>query len=61
MQLLCLSGYNKKASIEQWKWEQKNMFGARMKIMWEVQFVDPPTQYFYTLTKYWSFVLLMLL
>ena len=31
---------------------QLHMFGARMKIMWEVQFVDPPTQYFYTLTKY---------
>ena len=36
----------KRAPIEQWKWKgplqrQRNMFGARIKIIWEEQLVDP--------------------
>ena len=41
---LCLVAI-KRAPIEQWKWEQRNMFGARTKIMREEQLVNPPIPY----------------
>ena len=45
--ILCLSGHNKKGANRTMKvkrslWEQRNMLGARIKIMWKEQLVDPP-------------------
>ena len=31
--------------------EQRDMFGARIKIMWEEQLVDPPIDYITNITK----------
>ena len=46
--LLGLSGHNEKGAIKNNQAKIglcENMFGARMKIMWEEQFVDPPIHY----------------
>ena len=50
VKLLCLSGHNRKGANRTMKvkrplWEQRNMFGPRIKIMWEEQLVDSPTPY----------------
>ena len=42
-QLLCLSDHKKKVPTR--TIEQRHMVGARIKIMWEEQLVDPPTDY----------------
>ena len=47
--LFCLSGQNKKGSkknneVKRPLLEQRNIFGTRVKIMWEERLVDPPIQ-----------------
>ena len=61
VKLLCLSGHNKKGANRTMKvkrplWEQRNMFGARIKIMWDEQLVDPPIHYLTGVVVPWSSV-----
>ena len=57
IQLLCLSGHNKKGAnknneVKRPLWEWKNKFGARIKIMWEEQIDDPPIHYVIQIYSY---------
>ena len=61
MNLLYLSGQNKKGANRTTKVKrplrrQRNMFGNKIKIMWEEQVVDPPIDYinkwFYVLSLF---------
>ena len=42
MVVLYLSGQNEKSTN---RTDKRNMFGARVKIMWDEQLVDPPVHY----------------
>ena len=48
--IMCLPDHNGKGSnknnqVKGPLWEQRKMFGARIKITWEKQLVDPPIHY----------------
>ena len=52
--VLCLSGHNEKVAnkniqVKRSLWEQRNMFGARIKNMSKEELVDPPFHYIITI------------
>ena len=51
MYLLCMSDHNERAPTR--SIEQRNLVGARTKVMWEEQLVNPPTDYITTTKLVW--------
>ena len=48
------SGANKNNERKGPLWRQRNIFGTRIKIMWDNQLVDSPIDYTITVTTVWN-------